>query len=105
MSDGSLGSNPPVSLPVARSVAERLAGGEGELQLLLHEISYALTQLNAHADRRDPNALATATHAALDSYFRVRRLATVVGLNGEQLTRLQQRLQELGERLGIAGPA
>ena len=99
MSDGSLASNRPAGLPVARSLTERLAEGEGELQLLLHEISYALTQLNAHADRGDHNALATATHAALDSYFRVRRLATVVGLDGEQQARLQQRLQELGERL------
>jgi len=99
MSDGSLVSNPPI----ARSVAERLAEGEGELQLLLHEISYALTQLNAHADHSDHNALATATHAALDSYFRVRRLAAVVGLNAEQQARLQPPLQGLGERLGIVG--
>lgn len=99
MNDGTLGSS--------AAVAERLAegDGEGELQLLLHEISYALTQLKAHSDHRDYNALATATHAALDSYFRVRRLATVVGLNSEQQARLQRRLRELGVQLSIVDHA
>jgi hypothetical protein len=88
-----------------KSMAERLAGGEGELQLLMHEVSYALRQLKAHSDRQDQNALATATHAALDSYFRVRRLATVVGLSPEQQVQLQRQLRELGVRLGVIGHA
>jgi hypothetical protein len=97
VTDGVLGSD--------ASVAERPAEGEGELRLLMHEVSYALTQLKGHSDRRDYNALATATHAALDSYFRVRRLATVVGLNREQQAQLHRRLRDLGEHLGIVGHA